>query len=132
MKEKIELSEIFHLADSMSNSGLPIESKKHIEEFFEVKNLIHKTRLKRKDIYLLTILEARYYFFKTRYGINIKLLNKICQYIRANLVSESGKGREEFVESIKMRPEYPILPDGMRLGNVGNTMGDKVKGLFQR
>lgn len=122
-KEKsspLELGEIFHFADSMDSSGMqPIESKEHIKEFFETTNIKHKTRLKRKDVYLLTILEARVSYYKIKYNIHLTLLSNICHYIRDNLVSEGGKAREEFVEAIKDRPEYPIMPTEEPMGGIG-------------
>lgn len=129
----LELSEIFHVG--MAGGGgseIPqglIENKEHIKEFFDTKNIRLKTRLKRKDVSLLTIIETKVFYYERKYGIQLNVLTTMCRHFRENLVSEGGKSRQEFVESIKDRPEYPLMGES---GNPSSSPLDTITSALER
>lgn len=128
-KRPIDISEILHIANT--NNSQPVEDKTHIKDFFEVTNLKHKTRLKRKDVKLLTIIESRYEHYKKKYGLDVKILKIICDEFRNNLVSLDGISRNEFVETIKNQPQFPVAENLTGLGNV-QPHESVVKKAFKR
>lgn len=113
-KKPLEFSEVIQIADSIGSGNVPLESKEHIKEFFDTTNVKHKTRLKAKDVQCLTILETRWAYYKKRYGLDIEILKILCNNFRDNRISEGGKSREEFVDSIKSRMEYPLIAENLK------------------